>query len=101
MDCFIVKLIGNACSEKEVRFYSAFARSHLEYYRKNKMTLWHENMYDILADARDIQEHYAKRDDITDSQIRNTQRDINRFLKGAPHEETYRIKELHPAPRTR
>lgn len=94
MKCFIAKLIGGGGSEKEVRFYSDSAKNHLRYYLESGMTLGHNDMYDILADARDIQKHYAEREDITASQMGNTQKGINRFLKGAPQEETYRIKEF-------
>ena len=99
MDCFIAKLIGSAGSEKEVRFYSSSARRHLEYYHKNEMTLWHNDIYDILADACVMQKHYARKDDITASQMRNTQRDISSFKKEAPQKERYHIKEFAPCPK--
>ena len=98
MDCFIAKLIGDGGSEIKVHFYSASSRHHLEYYHKNKMTLYHNDMHDILADACVIQKHYAQRDAITDDQTKNTQRDISSFKKEAPQEEIYHIKEFAPCP---
>jgi len=100
MGCNIVKLSSSEGAEFEVRVYSEkVVREYLNLFVNDEFA--HYTMHNILLIARNNQLEYVNQniEKITDIQIEQTSKNIYDFIKDAPDNQTYRIKEIVPCPK--